>query len=1210
MLMDKFAGLLSSSARSMADSARNMELYAEVLDSQMETQNALFSTLIDKIDQLANKKGSTATGGDSAKQQSGNGGGLVSVIKGLATSGVDAAEGMLAFAKAAPLFNKGLKDFTSSMKTWNSLPSDIISGFTSSLNDLAKKFEEMKFDAIKKGADALSDMSTSIALFGFTLMVSSVAFAVVGPLAMLTVIPVIAGFSWVFSKIGEASESIDKGTKTVAWMGLAIVGMAAAMGLTMLLGGGSWESLAKGILVITTGMAAFGLVFNLIGAAGDNITKGAQAMAWTGIAIMSLGTGLALWELFGITFPSILAATAGVAMVGLAFALVGAASKYIAQGTLAVIGTGLALAMLAGGIGLFKLFNIGIVDIGITAAAVLGLGLAFAGVGMAGGFIALGAIAIMGTGVAMMVLSGGILLLNMTYRKAMSGLFAPSSIDGSRTNLSVMIDSIVDAFAINPLKSIAMAAGGIAIMSAAASMFVLSAGIWALQRHADSNLFLSDKDGTKLSVMIDSIVNSFAISPLRSVAMLAGAVGLVTASVAMLTISAGIWAIQRHVDSVLWKQATIRPSWAKGNITNIELMIGSIVDAFSINPLRSVAMVAGAIGLLTVSAAMLVLVPGIWALGKFADSVLWKPSLIKPAWAKGSMSNLELMIGSIVDAFAINPFKSAAMLASTVAFIGTTVAMLAISAGLVALNKLSDSALWRSASVKPSWASGNISNFELILGSIKNSMSLSLGEMANLGISTPIWLGIGHTIKNIGKGIADFVKIYETGINPKQLTNALDAVLKTVVDSLINNGPGVNPVKWLAMKSAVTAFKGVGSILTELADGIQHFATLKFPIYNADGSISSYLTLNDSVFADVSKNIRLMIGAVAGVLTEIGASQGEVGWFSKSKGEAGAAVVRGVGEDLMNIAKFVQMAASMKMPYIDPVTGEIVKNRFVEMTPNMLGPEGKVSQNIKGMIMAIAGALGEIGANPDAKSSWWGGKSNIEKGKAAILSVSGDMQKIAEAVISLTSIENMDKAREKITSTLGALPGIIIALGPAFIKALGPQKQMNRQFKDILGFVKTLSDHESPINSLSDSFTRLAESMGLFVDAYKEMDKAAMDKHKLLLDSLVVFSKIDPSALDTVSDKGKMLMDYIMAKDTAPAATNQTPEYVPEAAPSKQEQKGTTAVKDAPKPVADIQSMNTAQLEELLTGIQGVLVQIKNQLNGTLKVKDASIGGY
>jgi hypothetical protein len=1178
MSMDKYAGLMASSARAMADSARSIEMLANVMESQMETQNALLTTLVDKLDKVASSKSAPAAVKDS-DGAGGGGRGLSALIGGMARDGKAAAEGMEKFNEVAKDFKKSIKHVASAMNFWDEAVSDdTTEKFTDSLSKLAKKFGEIDFKPIKEGGESLDLMSKSIAVFGLTLMVASIAYAIIGPMAAITIIPTIAGFSWVFAKIGQASESIEDGARAIGIMGLAIASMGLAMFVAGQLAGGSLADFAKGALIITAGIALFGIVFHLIGSMENNIEAGAKSLVWAGLAVASLGIGMWVWNELGIQFKSVLIAAAGVAAIGIAFGLVGVFANYVESGAMALLWSGISIATLGLSIWAFSQL-VEWENLAIVGASILEVGLLF---GLAGVFaipIALGALAIFAAGAAMIVLAGGVWILGKVYEESMDGLFAKSDIDPTKSNLNVMISSIVEAFSINPVDSVFMFLGGVALISASVAMIILSAGIWALGRHADSALWdKSDMnpDSSKLEVMIDAVVDSFSINPLRSVAMLVGGAAIMVTSIAMIILAAGIWAVARHVDSALWEESEITPAWADGSMTKLNLMVGSVVDAFSINPFKSVAMMVGSAALILSSITMMIMAPGI--------------SLLSRAFEKGS---------SLFETSDHDKEKT---------------------------------------------------NLGLIFGSISDSMSLGIFQMARLYASIPAWLLVGKSIRDIGKGVADFIKIYEAGIDPKTLTEALKAVLSSVVESIINSDKDTD---WDAVEDGLEAIRDVGSSVSGIADGVQKFAELKFPVYNAKGEVVKYLTLNDGVFDNVATNMKLLIGAVANTLTEVGRSQGETGWFSKTDGEKGAEIIRGIGGDLVDIADFVVKAADLRMPVYDE-NGNLIEGQTTEITPDMLGPEGKVSMNIMNMISAITNALAVIGKDPDADQGFWSGKSTIDKGKEAIMGVGKDLKDLSEVVVNLSQVENMDAVKSRMEQMLGVVPNVILKVAPQYEKAKSQKdtvvsvlRDMNEPLSalvetlksaeqanitgttgDNLGlsiaslfnhisdavsvdvldidrlvpvseFVADLASHDKPIDSLAKSFGKLAADMNKFVKAYKAMDQKSIAKHKDLIDSLVVFSKVDPGKLQGVSKQGRFLLDEINSGkvgQSTPAATAAGPAV--QSGPQKPDQKGT-------KPVDPKKSQ--VDMAEVIQGLQELnanITTLKNSLlMATLKVK-------
>lgn len=89
----------------------------------------------------------------------------------------------------------------------------------------------------------------------------------------------------------------------------------------------------------------------------------------------------------------------------------------------------------------------------------------------------------------------------------------------------------------------------------------------------------------------------------------------------------------------------------------------------------------------------------------------------------------------------------------------------------------------------------------------------------------------------------------------------------------------------------------------------------------------------------------------------------------------GISSVQGMGSALTGIAMGVQAMANLKMPTgFDPETGK--PNGFEKF--NLKHAE-TVTANTKTLITALSGTFAKVGGSPNAKSSWWGGKSTIQK---------------------------------------------------------------------------------------------------------------------------------------------------------------------------------------------------------------------------------------
>ena len=375
----------------------------------------------------------------------------------------------------------------------------------------------------------------------------------------------------------------------------------------------------------------------------------------------------------------------------------------------------------------------------------------------------------------------------------------------------------------------------------------------------------------------------------------------------------------------------------------------------------------------------------------------------------------------------------------------------------------------------------------------------------------------------------------------------------------------------------------LGNLLSGIAEGVSKMAELKFPIYGNDGKITGYFGIDDSRFGQVAQNIKLIITCIGDALSEVGASQGDTKWFSKSNAEKGAAAIRGVGQDLVSLADFVLKVADLRIPMLDK-DGKVLEGRFVVIQPADLAEGGRVRNNIINIISAISSAFAAVGSGSSAQSGFFN-KSDIEKGKLAIMGVANDVAAMAKAAKDVAEIKDFDSVPSRIKTIVIAFPQAIIeayntvvanmkgttladmaaqlnsVANPvsAFIDVLA--KYQDKKIQDKSGanlgsvisgvlaslnkpilpasitslgkatdYIQKLASSANAIDKLSNAFSKMAKSIDVFANSFKKMDSEVLKNSDMLIESLVVFSKVDPKALDANTEKGKTLINFIYDK--------------------------------------------------------------------------------
>jgi hypothetical protein len=1010
------------------ESARSLEHVSEKLESIAETQAAATDRLIDAIE----KMGGSKPGSKGSKES---------------------AETFKSFSKDIVSIVKALEKFSK------------VQGAGEKFLDFLRGFDKIDFKKIKEGGEALKSMASGLAMFGLALVAGTALFAIAA-IGSLIIVPMIIGYALLFNEIGQASKEIDAGAKTLGWMGLGLVAFGLGLFAVKELAGGSFEEFAKGSIIVLAGMAAFSLAFYFVGQFAKPIEEGAKALAWSGLALVSLAVGIAAFQFFKVDIGSVLVAAAAIALTGIAFALVGIASVPIEEGALALAIAGVSLMVLSLGLASFRLLGMNFSEALSIAGVVTAVGLVFAGAGFVSPFILLGAAALLVAGVSLITLAGGLAVMNAVYSKAMTGLFAPSAADPKQTNLDLVIGSVVSAFYINPIKS------------------------------------------------------AF---------MLAGAAALIVASVALITLAGGVLAFNYAFKS------------AKDDV----------LAASSQDP---------------------------------------------------KMTNMDVAVTGIVNAFNINPIKSAFMLVGAAALIVASVAMITMTGGLLAFNYAykKTTELFAPSSMDP-----KLSNFEHMMNSLAGGLILGPIRLIGLYAAIPAWLAAGFALMSIGAGVSRFAQLVKQNINIETIDGMITKVLTTVLDVFTNIGDGKS-VNWDSVKKGISSVSDVGNLLTGIAEGVAKMAELKFPIYDKDGKVTGYFTVADTQFEQVSNNMKLIIKAVAGTLVEIGETDGETSWFSKSAGEKGAAAIRGIGGDLVGLADFVQKVANLTFPIYDKKTGK--QTGVVRMDTKLLGTNGPVAVNIRRMIEAVTGVLAEIGSGKAAKSGWFS-DSDIEKGKQAIAGVSGDLNGIAQMVQSVAQVKDIDTVEKNIRRIMLVIPEALVAAAQylsANKSKIGPSADIGKSFGEILD---KMTESADPIDKLAKSFESISKSMGSFSKTFQNMKFSAVKTFDNLIGSLVTFSKVDPKAFDTLGNRAQELYKFVYEKNVAPAAEKQaTPATPGPVIVSPPGEKPVAASKPSKADAAQAETM--AQLQQMFTdmstnmaNLAGSMKRIEGILSGTLKVE-------
>ncbi len=420
-----------------------------------------------------------------------------------------------------------------------------------------RKLDEEQMDKIKM----LGDVGKSIFIFAASLALTSIImpWAIKGALGAAMII---LGIGMVFMLLDEIGilDNIEQAGKGLQSAGLAILGlgvalalfsfiepyamkgftsamlMIAGVGLVMLLisgGEGQFESAAKGLAwaglgIISLGLAlwffnyldpsvgtffkvlafitGFGIAFAIIGEAGTEIKDGAQALLWASLSIIVIALSFQLMNLIlgdSMSDPANYVGLLLVAGLALGFRIIGEGAKEIEEGAIAMIAVGGSLIVIA--IGMFimskALKDNGWELLGMTAALLVGLGLAFAGAGVASVFILPGASAMAVAGVALITVGIGMMIMGKAFgSKNVKDLVTP--VDGEAP-IKTLLMAVADGFNMWPWEVIGVLTGSAAMIAAGVALMTVAGGLMMFGKAAEKlNL---DTIGGTISMMIGTL---------------------------------------------------------------------------------------------------------------------------------------------------------------------------------------------------------------------------------------------------------------------------------------------------------------------------------------------------------------------------------------------------------------------------------------------------------------------------------------------------------------------------------------------------------------------------------------------------------------------------------------------------------------------------------------------------------------------------------
>ena len=274
------------------------------------------------------------------------------------------------------------------------------------------------------------------------------------------------------------------------------------------------------------------------------------------------------------------------------------------------------------------------------------------------------------------------------------------------------------------------------------------------------------------------------------------------------------------------------------------------------------------------------------------------------------------------------------------------------------------------------------------------------------------------------------------------------------------------------------------------------------------------IKLDNSHFTAAGTNIKDILEAVKGPISDIGASEG---WFSDSDFENGMEAIRGLGSEMVNLAEGVKQMSILS--FVDPLDpNNIVKLEQVHFD--------KAGENIKSILEAVKSPIENLG-----KSKWWK-SSDFKNGLETLHGTSDELMKLTESMIEIQKLQSSQFSAE---DSGKYLTGVVKAFTGPFdggkLKA-SDAKTITGSYRKMIDDVVKLAKNESKLGKVASHLESISDSMVKVVSAFDKISSNKLEASKEFFESLVAIEKINA---DTFKAKLQQTEELISATDKVKA---------------------------------------------------------------------------
>lgn len=588
-------------------------------------------------------------------------------------------------------------------------------------------------------------------------------------------------------------------------------------------------------------------------------------------------------------------------------------SKQISEGSKALSNLAkgvffLGLALVAA----IPLYLIGIIAVPLVALSLYVLGLAFTLIGKLDKNIQKGASAMNAMSIAIVGFTIG-LLVWAAFKPPIESTF----------ELMLTVAGVGLVFALVGLAKDYIVKGAIALAVASLSVIFFTFAIKEWMK-LGINFFSFDENGANQVGMMGSLLASIlglgavmSLAGLLKSQIIGGSIAMIVAGAALIVISFGVKEFMKA--NPTWEQVGIMGA----TITGLGLVMSGAGFLSGLILLGSAAMILAGSALYIIATAV----------NKFAQAGI---KVSTGDDLSGVNKQIECVIGSIVESFTINPFKTAAMLISTPILLLAGGALILIGK---ALAKFRESGF------------DNVDTTNVLMTNVNTIITGLTESFSNVSDSAAAMAGIEST-QNIGNSLVGMatglMKFAELDKNFPGLDFTPGSNLMMNIRSIIT---GVSTAFAEAgatgiieeAETAINATKNIGTSLMGIADGIMKFTDPKFTTTFAPDPATGKSKMMDLVIN--------MIKSVMGAFAEIGGKNSggsNLFGFTITEGD----VDKGISLTIRSADALSSIADGVM--------------KFKDFTPEQIST---ANSNIKSIITSLLGEFGSSNAETKLKNA-------------------------------------------------------------------------------------------------------------------------------------------------------------------------------------------------------------------------------------------------